>query len=343
MKNKYLAIITLLTAVLLITVAPQIARANSHLEATLYVEDTTYTVGDPIQITLSVVHPTGYQAIFPNLGSNWGEFVITSTSPPNTISNNDGTETSSQVLDVRLFTPGTFTTPPVNLTVSDIEGNLNEITAAPLKISIASVLIEGDNQLRDIKPQADMPFFNIWPWITSLILVVLVIGGFGYLRTRYRSKKHLAVVDNRLPHEVASDELDRIEQLKLPDSGKFKEHYTLTADCLRLYLEKTFEIPFLERATYEIQSNLKGKDISREVADQIVGFLFESDLVKFSKFTPDKSSSYELVKRGRHIIEITKPVMPHSDGDDLGNISNNSTTNIHTTSKNFNQNIEVTT
>ncbi len=214
MKNKTPAIFTLLTVLLLIAAAPMVVQADSQLEATLYVEDSAYTVGDPIHITLSVLHPAGYQVIFPKLDSDWGEFVIKSTSPPNTVLNNDGTETSSQVLDARLFAPGSFTTPQVDLTVSDSDGNLNEITAAPLEISIASVLIEGDNQLRDIKPQAEIPFFNIWPWIISLIFFVLVIGGFGYLRTRYRANKQLAAIDNRLPHEVASDELDRIEGLE---------------------------------------------------------------------------------------------------------------------------------
>jgi hypothetical protein len=343
MNNRKIAILTYVMTIFLIAVTQVNAQADPLLEATLFVDDTTYTVGDPIHLTLSVVHPAGYQVIFPKLDSNWGEFIVKSVSPPSTTPNDNGTETSSQVIDVRLFSTGSFTTPPLEITVSDSEGNLNEITAAPLEILVASVLIKGDNQLRDIKPQAEMPFFNIWPWIISLTFFVLVIGGFGYLRTRHRARKQLAEVDKRLPHEVASDELDRIEGLNLPGSGNFKEHYTLTSNCIRLYLEKTFEIPFLERATYEIQSNLKGRDISHDLLDKILGFLFDSDLVKFSKFTPDMTSSYELILRGRHIIELTKTEIMGIDDDDIKNISQTIEGNPNSTTKKFNNSIEVTT
>ncbi len=53
----------------------------------------------------------------------------------------------------------------------------------------------------------------------------------------------LAAVDNRLPHEIALDDLTRIGQLGLPEQNRFKEHYTLVSDTIRIYIERTQGVP----------------------------------------------------------------------------------------------------
>jgi hypothetical protein len=68
--------------------------------------------------------------------------------------------------------------------------------------------------------------------------------------------------------------------LGLPESGHFKEHYTLVSDCIRVYMERTFQIPVLERTTSEIRSSLKGTAITPDVSRKFLFLLDESDLVK---------------------------------------------------------------
>lgn len=345
MKCKSLKISSIAMLLLTLLISPMVVNADGEIRATLYIQDKVYTVGDPITLILSVNHPAGYQVIFPNLESNWGDFVIVSNSLPETITNKDGTETTSREIEARLFAPGSFTTPVLELTVSDPDGNLFEVSTPPSNVNVNSVLVEGDNQLRDIKPQAVIPYFNFAPWIIISLIFMVVGGGFVYLIRNNKNKRQLAFVDSRSPHEVALDELNRIEGLHLPDEGQFKEHYTLTADCIRLYLEKIYRMAFLERTTYEIQSNLKGLNLPSALKNQIIAFLTDSDLVKFSEFTPDIDGAYEIVVRGRQIVEITKSELDDLDldGQDLKGNTSGIEKKSNKNTKEFYPRVEVTT
>ncbi|HUV29049.1 MAG TPA: hypothetical protein VMW34_16935, partial [Anaerolineales bacterium] len=280
----------------------------SLVSAELTVEDGEYTVGDPLPLLLSVHHPAGHQVLQPQLDASWGDFLVNSQSAGTTITYPDGSETTNLLIDARLFSPGTYNSPPLTITVSDAAGQLTETTAQPVSVDIASVLVEGDADLRDIKPQAALPYIDYLPWIAGVGALALGMGGLYFIYRRQRSQLALAAVDNRLPHEVAFDELNRVEDLKLPHAGRFKEHYTLVSDCIRVYMEKTYQFPVLERTTGEIKANLKRTMVSNEIANQFIDLLDESDLVKFSKFTPDVASARRLLVQGREIVEITMPV-----------------------------------
>jgi len=308
MKKRQLALMPLLIAITLLAVPA--AHATSPVEANISVEAGEFTVGDPIQLTLSVTHPDDHTVIVPELDENWGKLTIRAQSPASTVSNGDGTETTRQMIDVRLFAPGAYTTPPLAITVSDGQGVLTEVLAAPINLSVASVLIEGDTELRDIKPQIELPYSNLLPWVIGGIGATTIGAAIAYLWWRRRQARlALATVDNRPPHQVAMDELARIAELGLPEQGKFKAHYTLVSDCIRTYMERAYGIPVVERTTGEVQASMRQTDVAQDVTRVFISFLDESDLVKFSTFRPDTASAYRLLAHGREIIESTKPAV----------------------------------
>lgn len=301
-------LIPLLLFLALILVGPVLAQSSEPIAATLIVPDGEFTVGDPIELTLAVSHPAGYQVIMPEIAAEWGDFVVQSQSPPVTVEQDDGTEITSQIIDARLFAPGTFETPPLTITVTDGAGQVSEITAQSIPVNITSVLVEEDTELRDIKPQAELPYINLLPWIVAGLVIVLVAASIYLLVRRRRTRQILAAIDNRLPHEVALDELDRIEGLALPDAGRFKQHYTLVSDCMRIYMERRFDVPMMEKTTAEIQASLKEIDLHSAVAGQYMSLLDISDLVKFSKYTPEVASAHSLLTSARRIVQATLPI-----------------------------------
>lgn len=317
MNKKLLFTLLLVLAAVLLLAGPTGAQENLPVEATIIVPAGELTVGDPIELTISVNHPAGYQIIMPDLDEKWGEFVVMSQSATATVANADGMETTTQIVDVRLFNPGTFDTVPLSLTVTDGTGQLAEVIAPPATVNIASVLVEGDSELRDIKPQAELPFVTLWPWLVAGAMGALAIAAFVWFRRRKRLAVEMA--DPRLPYEVALDELARIEGLGLPASGRFKEHYTLVSDCTRLYIEKSYGFPVLERTTGEIQANLKNTAVRSDVARHFIALLDESDLVKFSKFKPDVASANRLLADARWMVEETKPFVPDADVEPVSN------------------------
>jgi hypothetical protein len=114
-------------------------------------------------------------------------------------------------------------------------------------------------------------------------------------------------VDNRQAHEVALDGLRIVEGLRLPEQDRFKEHYTLVSDTVRVYVERRFAVPALERTTAEIRPDLARTAMTPEVRALLIAFLQESDLVKFSEWTPDVASAQQLLAHGRMVIEATSP------------------------------------
>jgi hypothetical protein len=255
-------------------------------------------------MALEITHPAGYVVIAPELQSAWGEFLVQSQSAPTIVANPDGSETTTITLDTRLFSPGSFSTLPLSVSVTDGAGNLIEVLAAPTTVEIASVLVEGDTELRDIKPQADMPLPSNWLAILGSIVAVFALVAAAILWLRNRRQ---IAVDNRLPHERAFDELDRIAAMNLPEQGQFKEHYTLVSNCIRQYMEATVHVPVMERTTAEIRHSFKEANFSANVTHQFVQFLDESDFIKFSTFTPDIVSAQALLALGHDIVEMTMP------------------------------------
>jgi hypothetical protein len=271
-------------------------------------------VGDPIQLTLALTHPAGYQVILPALPDAWGDFAVVFQSPAVVTDNADGTVTTTMQIDARLFQPGAFNTPALEVSVTDGQGGLQKVVAAPAALSIASVLQEGDTTLRDIKPQAVLPLPAAWPWI-AVGMAALAVVAVVVWQARRRQK---VAVDNRLAHQVALDGLTTIEGLRLPEQGRFKEHYTFVSDTVRVYVERRYGVPALERTTGEIRPDLARTDMSTDVTALLIAFLQESDLVKFSEWTPDVASAQQLLARGRMIVEATKPEPAAQEADLAG-------------------------
>ncbi|HID54389.1 MAG TPA: hypothetical protein EYP41_20420 [Anaerolineae bacterium] len=278
------------------------AVAQSESTAVWQIPPGSYTVGDPIPLTLSVTHPAGTEVLFPQLPEEWGAFVVLGQDAPVTTPNGNGTLTTSQTIDARLFAPGNFATPPVSVTITDANGNISEIAAAPATVTIASVLTEGDTELRDIKPQAELPLMPAWAGAAAGLALA---GLTGWVIYRQR-KAPQPVADNRLPHEKALDELERIKGLGLPEDGRYQEHYTLVSDTMRRYVEQTYQVEAMERTTSELRRELKNSAMPQNAARGFLHLLNESDMVKFANVTPRRVDAYQLVALAEQIVETTQ-------------------------------------
>lgn len=302
MKKNHLIMPAILLMLLL---SVSVAAAQAAVSAVFTLPGSDWTVGDALPLALEVTHPAGYTVLAPDIPAEWGDFRVVGQAPAEVVDNGDGTETTRIAVDARLFAPGTFQTPPLAVSVTDGSGQLLETTAAPLAITIGSVLVEGDTTLRDIKPQAELPTPGILPWLLGGLLVLASVGGATLWWMRRRRQP--AFVDSRLPHEWAQDELDRIEGLAYPTAGAYKLHYTAVSDTVRIYLERTFDIPLMERTTGEVERDLRAARIDGELAHSVVNFLDDADLVKFSTFTPQPASAAALLANARSIVEMSKP------------------------------------
>lgn len=307
MDGKKLRLSILVVALLILIVVP--VQANDGVQVTLTPDRTELTVGEPVQLSLEVTHPAGYQVIIPKLEQVWGDLEVRGQSRVTTIANDDGTETTRQIIEATLFNLGEFETPTLPLTISDGAGQVIEEVVPTVLLAVVPTLAEDDNELRDIKPQAELAVPPVWPWVVGGLALAAAVGVAGWWAyRRWRGEPFLPpVVDNRPPWQVAYDELARIEALGLVEERRFKEYYTQVTDCLRTYLESQFGLSVFERTTTELRAVFRQSDIAPDHARKLMDLFSESDLVKFAKFSPDTESARRLTGEARELVSLTKP------------------------------------
>ncbi|MBE2197304.1 MAG: hypothetical protein IAE79_01760 [Anaerolinea sp.] len=291
-----------------------IVNPQSSITLTITADPPQLTVGDVVTLTVTAVHPTGARVLWPAWGETWGDLEIRGQRPSSTITHDDGTEATTQTLFATLWTPGDYLTPPLTVTVSLADGEVAAVTADPIPLTVLSVLTADDLTLRDIKPQASLESPPRWPWLLGGLLTAALLAAAGYWAWRRWPRQPqatavpLPALDNRLPHEIALDELARIAALNLPAQSRFKEQYTLVSDALRRYLEAAFALPALDRTTAEIRHEIRHAPMPPEAQTQLLVLLADADLVKFAQVTPDLLAAQNFPAQAQQfILTIVNP------------------------------------
>jgi hypothetical protein len=305
-----LLIIVLLAGTVLAQGAPEVVVSAD-------VDRDTITVEDRIVYTVRAEHDKDLVVDFPQLGSAWGDFEVLSQHPlrPGT---SQGRGITSKAYVITTFTVGGHTTPPPRVSYLDTQGKAHEVETDPIPITVTSVLtgtegVTSTLDIRDLKPQAELPrdwSWLLWAGLAGLVLVLAILALLWFMarrRKRTWAAVPAAVVDLRPPEDIAYEELGRIAGLKLIEQSRFKEHYTLTADCLRRYAEGIYGIPAMDRTTEEFHTALRRARVDGQQMCLFKDFLDESDLVKFAKYVPPVEEAQESIPHARHIVDVTKP------------------------------------
>jgi len=91
MNKRQILLASLMMALVLVAMTLPV-RAAEGIQVSLTANQSEMTVGDPVELTLEVKHPAGYQVIIPQLEGNWGPFEVQGQSQATTVANDDGTD-----------------------------------------------------------------------------------------------------------------------------------------------------------------------------------------------------------------------------------------------------------
>ncbi len=280
------ALTLVLVLLALVTAGPALAQGEV-IEARLITSDDSLTVGDPMVLIIEVTHPAGYQVFVPELADHWDDFE-----PAQSVGPDYGREQQWNIDHTpngrgRSVRPGRYLTPALPVTISDPNGRLTEVTAAPVQVNVASVLVEGDTMLRDIKPQASLTIPAVWPLMAAGTALGAFLLGFAAWHI-YRRVRNRPVVDKRSPEQVAHDELGRIGALPLVQEGNHKAYYAAITGCLRDYIHRQYGVNTADRTTGELRRLLHSTRMSSDYVNAFGQLFAEADLVKFAEFSPAK-------------------------------------------------------
>ena len=287
------------------------------------------TVGDVITLRLQVSHPADVTVELPSLPTQWGDLQVRTlrTSPPEEAQ--DGRRTTSLEVEAVLWSPGDHPLPPINVVYRDAQGLPQELFVEPLTISVASVLSEDDLTKRDLKPQAEIPRPPRWPWLLAGALAAIGLALFvrRLLNRRVTHNKGLPTVTQpvnlRSAEEIAFEELDRIERLRLPERSEFKRFYTLLTDCARAYVERRYAIQAMDLTTGELLGDLAKANPPEEALTDLIWMLRTADLVKFARMRPEIRGANQGLAVARRVVRLTTPAQ-REDASPTGQLATRS-------------------
>ena len=141
-------------------------------------------------------------------------------------------------------------------------------------------------------------------------MALFILGGIGGVYYYYSKKKSENIFTEegprRPPEEVAYERLERLQKMGLLDEGNIKEYYILLSEIIRKYLGSKYDIPVLDRTTYEVFVELRKANIDKKNTSYIKEFLEECDLVKFARYKPENKIIEEEFLKAREIIDRTR-------------------------------------
>lgn len=218
------------------------------------------------------------------------------------------------------FDSGFYSIPP-------IKSVLNNDTFATESLSLKVVPVQVDEENLDLKDIKDVwnprfVLFDYIPWYVWLILAILIIivaGIYTYLKYfKNRAKKENVMVAAKIiPHEKALEDLYKLKEEKLWQSGQEKLYFTLLIDILREYIDSRFSINAMEMTTTEILASLRANKESKLVENNMKAILEVADFVKFAKMRPLPEDSEAAMRNAINFVELTIPQVEETEEENV--------------------------
>ena len=259
------------------------------------VNSTDVQVGKPFTLDLSLKVPYGWFV-------EWNDFAIDTLSEQIDIIKRSDVERTAdadsnvivkQQLTLMTFDTGQIQVPPVALTYAKSFDDPDRLKAYTDPINLYSTTITVDTTMA-YKPivepiAAPIQMKEVFPWILAVLLLALAVIGIWYWR---KHRKVKVDADGNIirgpvipPYDKAVDDLKRLREEKIWQSGKVKEYFSSLTDIAREYIEGQFGVNAVEMTTDDILEEIKPLHFPKETYDKLKDTMEVADLVKFAKYS----------------------------------------------------------
>ena len=268
-------------------------------------------IGEQRKIALEVKQPHSAVVYFPTINGNdtlAQGIEILKITPPDTLKSNNAL-TIKQEYFITSFDTGRYVLPPFVF-----KSKTQSYTTEQLYLDVITYDEDLTNaQMTGMAENYDPPFN--WGRFLLYLSIVLGILGLGaliyYIYKVVQEMKNNQIeeeifVDNRLPHEIALEELEKIKSDKLWQKGEVKVYYTVLTDTLRDYFTRRFNIPAMEMTSSEIIRSLKYEHDAVDAIERVREIFDISDMVKFAKMEPSQEDNEISIVNAFFIVNKTK-------------------------------------
>lgn len=248
-------------------------------------------IGEQTQVTLTVQGGNDAQVEWPQLKPRQMivpgvEVIASHTSGTNQTSS---TSETGKVMTITLtsFDGNLYHLPPFTVKVNGKELKSNELALKVVEMEVDTTQMNAFFGPKDVQ---DNPFqWSDWSmpfWLSVLVLVLLAVGYWLYLRLRDNKPiiTHIKIVRRLLPHQKAMKEIEQIKADKMVTSENQKEYYTKLTETLRKYIEERYGFSAMEMTSSEIIERLMSQG-DQQSLDELRQLFTTADLVKFAKYS----------------------------------------------------------
>ena len=267
------------------------------------------TIGDRIVMQFIIEHASGGVVAWPDSLPNITPFEQINTpvvAEPTAIDNVVRSEASYVVAAFEL---GELTFPAIDFVFIESTGDTIQLTSQPVPIVVATVGLEGSDDIRGIKPPLDIPlsWVIIGIWLAG---VIVSLAGALILYKRLMKQDRPVVAKRRAsppkpPHVIAFEALDRVEQSSMLENQQIQPWYSEVSQIIRVYIGGRYGVHAMEMATTDIMMALEPFRLEYRSLDQFRDFFERADLVKFAKHRPSNSACLALLDSARKLVDVT--------------------------------------
>jgi hypothetical protein len=281
--------------------------------------DGPLTIGDPIDIALTIISRRNRTPVFPEDKARFLPFTLRNYTVKKT-KVGKGIYRTLVIYRVTIYKTGKFTLEPLSIGIGD-----SVLKTQPLNVHILSVLPKNvnDPKLKDIVPPYRPRVRPIIIIITTLsIIFILVIFYFAYrFLKRLSLKKSLdkrpTVVEGIDPYQYSIEELAKVQQQFVKEAMNVKQVYTELSGILRYFMGRLFSINAPQMTTGELRRVLRKKLLHYFPSRRFVSLLGRSDLVKYAKENPKREIVEQDIEESIEIVrEVNTSVRGQSGGSE---------------------------
>jgi len=274
------------------------------------VDKPTIHIGERVRYTIVVDSDASVEVTMPPFGDRLGAFAIKDfgADGPKTLAPNRVRRQQWYLLDTFLL--GGYAIPPAKVRYK-LPNSMERFLESPaLFLTVEKMLAtpEAMKDIRDIQDVVDVPS-RLWR-VTLLVcgivvvIVVLIVVGVWFAR---RWRERAALVERRPAHEIAYEQLDRLQAMNLIAAGKIREYYFRLSEIVRYYIQNRFSIYAPDMTTEEFLDAVGRTRVLQDAhSDLVRRFLQHCDLVKFAKYNPQPFEIQEAYLSARRLVDETK-------------------------------------
>lgn len=297
--------------VLLLIIYPSLTNAQTI--ATAKVDSNKILVGQTVQLEIELKQNRNQNIPWLQLPDSIGKLEIISKSKIDTVPNTDAAILQrKQILTISGYDSGYFVVPPFEFfNNGDTAQKLAETN--PLLISVFTVPVDTTKPIRDIRGVVEVPYTwrDYLPWILGIAggILLAIIGYYFYRKRKNRPIKILEKkISLRPAHEIALEQLQKLDAEKIWQQGNFKSYHSSLSDIVRTFIENRWGVNAMELTTDEIVEHSFVSQLSNASREQLSILLHLADMAKFAKAQPLANENEQSMRTAFEFVNVNAQV-----------------------------------